>query len=49
MLIMMNWWFGSHVLQDNGGKLFVFLLVVITPTSFAIHHPRMLLETLWED
>ena len=32
-----------------GGKLFVFQLVLITPTSYAIHHPRMSLEMLWED
>jgi hypothetical protein len=32
-----------------GGKLFVFQLVLIIPTSYAIHHPRMSLENLWEN
>ena len=49
MLIVMMWWFGLQVLQDNGGKLFVFRLLVITPTSYAIYHPRTSLEKLWED
>jgi len=32
-----------------GGKLFVFQLVLITPTPYTIRYPRMSLEKLWED